>query len=265
MELRMSVLSKPGGRAVNEDAYGVWSDGCTSFYVVSDGAGGHNGGDVASTLAVGQVLDWLQKTPSGGADDIAAALRSANDAVVAAQRRSPALSKMRATILLLAIDTRRASAIWGHIGDTRLYCFRGRRIIAQTRDHSVLQSMVDAGYMQQKDVRASPQRNVLLAALGDVDLRAPDIASSPVRDGDVFLLCTDGFWEYVDEAEMEQTLAMAETAEAWLLALESAVLARGRPGQDNYSALLVSCADTDGSRSGVNCLPACLESASDVQ
>jgi serine/threonine protein phosphatase PrpC len=245
MELRISVLSKPGGRPVNEDAYGCWCAGDTCFYVLSDGAGGHKGGEVASQLAVAQVLAWMQKKPSFDSDGIAAALRFANDGIVDAQRRSPPLSKMRATILLLAIDAGSASAIWGHIGDTRLYCFRGRRIVSQTRDHSVLQSMVDAGYMQQKDVRSSPQRNALLAALGDADRCAPDIGSSPVCDGDVFLLCTDGFWEYLDETEMEQTLAGATSIDAWLAQLEARVLARGRPGQDNYSALAVACTEVD--------------------
>lgn len=250
MELKISVLSKPGGRPVNEDAYGFWSNHNTCFCVLSDGAGGHKGGEVASKLAVKQVLEWFQHTPKCSAESIAAALQSANNAIVDEQRRSPHFSQMRATILVLAVDTEQATAIWGHIGDTRLYCFRRQRIISQTRDHSVLQSMVDAGYMQPEDLRSSPQRNALLAALGDAESFEPRIESSKlsVCDGDIFFLCTDGFWEYVDEAQMEQTLATAVSPEAWLRQLENQVLERGRPGQDNYSALVVSCKDPEVTR-----------------
>src|SRR5438105_495861 len=139
MEFKISVLSKPGGRSVNEDAYGVWSTSNACFCVLSDGAGGHMGGEVASRLAVKQVLDWFAQTPDTGAAALEAALKSANDAIVEAQHSSPEIADMRATILVLIIDTAHATASWGHIGDTRLYGFRHQRIVAQTRDHSVVQ------------------------------------------------------------------------------------------------------------------------------
>jgi serine/threonine protein phosphatase PrpC len=245
MELKISVLSKPGGRAVNEDAYGFWAGPDCWFCALSDGVGGHAGGDVASKLVVQQIMAWFYRQPDASGDNIAAALRAANAALVAEQRRCPELADMRATILVLALDTRRATAIWGHIGDTRLYCFRGKAILSQTRDHSVVQSMVDAGYLAPGDVRSSPNRNALLAALGDARQFDPRIEAAPLplRDGDLFLLCTDGFWEYVEEADMEQGLQVAQAPEAWLQRLERMVVQRGRPGQDNYSALVVACSD----------------------
>jgi serine/threonine protein phosphatase PrpC len=247
MELEIHVLSKPGGREINEDAYGVWSNSGACFCVISDGAGGHQGGEVASRLAVKQVLEWFYQTPEARAEALTAALKSANDAIVDEQARSPETSDMRATILVLAIDTACATATWGHLGDTRLYCFRHQRIIAQTRDHSVVQSMVDAGYLEQNNLRTSPSRNALFAALGDAQNFAPSIEATQfrVQDGDVFLLCTDGFWEYLDEARMEQSLSQAQSPEAWLRQLESEVLECGRAGQDNYSALVVSCNEAE--------------------
>ena len=247
MELKISVLSKPGGRAVNQDAYGVWSTPGACFCVISDGAGGHPGGEVASKLAVKGVLDWFYQTPDASADAIAAALNSANEAIVDEQRRSSKLSDMRATILVLAVDTVQATARWGHIGDTRLYCFRRERIVAQTRDHSVVQTMVEAGYLEPQDLRASPSRNALLAALGDAEIFEPSIetAQFPVRHGDIFLLCTDGFWEYIDEAQMEQLLVLSLSPEEWLRQLENHVLKHGRADQDNYSALVISCTEPE--------------------
>jgi PPM family protein phosphatase len=245
MELKISVLSQPGGRAINQDAYGVWSSDSACFCVISDGAGGHLGGEVASRLAVKQVLDWFCQTPNIDAESLAAALKSANDAIVEEQRKSQEVSNMRATILVLAVDTARATACWGHVGDTRLYCFREHRIVAQTRDHSVVQTMVDAGYLGPQDIRASPGRSALLAALGDPESFEPSIQGTrfPIFDGDVFLLCTDGFWEYIDEAQMEESLATAESPEVWLRILEERVVERGPADQDNYSALVISCTD----------------------
>jgi PPM family protein phosphatase len=243
MELKISVLSKPGGRAVNQDAYGVWSTSGACFCVISDGAGGHRGGEVASKIAVQEVLHWFYQTPDPGPDAIAAALKSANDAIVDGQRRSLEVSDMRATILVLAVDTVQATARWGHIGDTRLYCFRRQRIVAQTRDHSVVQTMVEAGYLEPQELRASPSRNALLAALGDAETFDPRIETTefPVRHGDIFLLCTDGFWEYIDEAQMEQLLMMSLSPEEWLRQLENHVVKHGRADQDNYSALVILC------------------------
>jgi serine/threonine protein phosphatase PrpC len=82
-----------------------------------------------------------------------------------------------------------------------------------------------------------------------------------VCDGDVFLLCTDGFWEYLDETEMEQTLAGAASIDAWLAQLEARVVARGRPGQDNYSALAVACTEVDAEATRLGpSIAACLKS-----
>jgi serine/threonine protein phosphatase PrpC len=245
MELKISVLSKPGGREINQDAYGVWSDANACFCVVSDGAGGHLGGEFASRLAVKHILDWFYWHPDPGAEMIAQALDRANDVIVDAQGRAHEVADMRATVLVLAVDTANGTARWGHIGDTRLYCFRRQHIIAQTRDHSVVQSMVDAGYLAAQDLRVSPGRNALLAALGDKNQFHPTIeeAEFRVEDGDVFLLCTDGLWEYIDEARMEQLLAQAGEPEAWLREMENEVLKQGRTDQDNYSALVIACID----------------------
>ena len=114
---------------------------------------------------------------------------------------------------------------------------------AQTRDHSVVQSMVDAGYLKPGDVRGAPERNQLLAALGDPAHCEPEVQREPfaVQPQDAFLICTDGLWEYVEEREMIEALHGAVAAEDWLRTLESHVLARGHPRHDNYSALAVRC------------------------
>ena len=248
MQLEIIVMSKAGGRGVNEDACGFWTTPEACFCALSDGLGGHYGGDVASKLAVQHALDWFRETPECSTRAVEASLRAGNFAIIREQQRDTRLKHMRATAVILSIDTRRSVAIWGHIGDSRLYCFRQGRIIEQTRDHSVSQSMVDAGYLQPSELRASPGRSKLLAALGNEEQFNGDIISSPfpLLPGDAFLLCTDGFWEYVEEEDMERMLRAAISAADWLKVLENQVIARGNKSQDNYSAIAVWCSEPGG-------------------
>jgi serine/threonine protein phosphatase PrpC len=150
---------------------------------------------------------------------------------------------MRTTIVVLAIDEKSGRAAWGHIGDSRLYCVRDGKILVQTRDHSVVQAMVDAGYLKPQQMRTSPERNKLLNALGDEDNFEPAIQREAftVASGDRFVLCTDGVWEYVEENEIEQTASASGSPEEWLKALQALVLSRAKRKHDNYSAIAVCC------------------------
>ena len=245
MQLEVSVLSNPGGRERNEDACGFWSGDGGCFCVVSDGAGGHGGGDVASKLAVRVILTKFQEAPLCTGAAIEAALTSAHRAIVAQQSTRDELSGMRATATVLAIDTAGHRAVWGHVGDTRLYCFREGRVIAQTKDHSVVQKMVDAGYLAQTALRESLQRSRLFAALGHNEDFVATVQDAPfaLAAGDVFLLCTDGFWEYIDESAMAAALGRARSPADWLRDMEQDVVAHGGREQDNFSALAVWCSD----------------------
>ena len=245
MQLEVSVLSNPGGRERNEDACGFWTTDGGCVCVVSDGAGGHGGGDVASKLAVRMILTAFQENPDFSGAGIDAALLSAHHAVVAQQATNDAQSAMRATATVLAVDTAHHTAAWGHVGDTRLYCFRGGRVIAQTKDHSVVQRMVDAGYLGPAALRESLQRSRLFAALGHDEEFTATLGDAPfdIIPGDAFLLCSDGFWEYVDETAMSEALASARSPADWLRLMEQDVLGNGRREQDNFSALAVWCSE----------------------
>ncbi len=245
MQLEVSVLTDAGGRARNEDAYGFWSGGGGCFCVVSDGAGGHDAGDVASKLAVRVVLASFQDDPQCTGEAITAALANAHRAILAEQTTADAVSGMRATATVLAIDTVHHVAAWGHVGDTRLYCFRAGKVLAQTKDHSVVQRLVDAGYLKPAAMRESTERSRLFAALGHDGENSASVGASDfvIEGGDVFLLCTDGFWEYIDEAAMETALVGATSAAGWLRVMEEQVRKCGGADQDNFSALAIWCTD----------------------
>jgi serine/threonine protein phosphatase PrpC len=237
----IAVLSEAGGRAVNEDACGYCTAGTLCCCVLSDGAGGHGCGEVAAQVVVRTVLQKFRDAPGGSPETVAMLLDAANEAVLAEQRQVAEQSDMRATAAILIIDVAEAKAIWGHVGDSRIYVFRHGTLSSQTRDHSVVQAMVDAGFLAAESVRTSPKRSVLTAAVGDAGGCEGDIPAAPLdlAAEEVFLICSDGFWEYVDERVLEAELGRAVGPEPWLGALEADLLRNARANHDNYSAIAV--------------------------
>lgn len=251
MHLEIGKLSKKGGRKVNEDAIDYWIISSFTCCVLSDGLGGHYGGNIASQVVISSIGEKFLQQPQCSTKTVGLLLNMADDAIVREQQKNSLLKNMRATAVLLIIDTINQMATWGHIGDSRLYCFRQGKIISQTRDHSISQNMVEAGYLKPMELRSSPTRNQLYAALGNGDTSEVEILPNefPVMDGDVFLMCSDGLWEYVEERDMESMLNSASTAQEWLEAMEKQVLERGiSTSQDNYSAIAIWCKDSDDDR-----------------
>lgn len=244
--ISLAILSRPGGRAYNEDACGHWHSERHLCCVVADGAGGHGGGDVAARLAVQHVIAQCASTPPADPGEVKDLLLSTNAAVIRHRSDAPSLAQMHSTVVGLFIDLETGQALWGHAGDSRLYLFREGRMLAHTRDHSLVQSMVDARLIGPEELRTHPRRSELLSALGT----APEelsitAAGRPWRleAGDVFLLCTDGLWEYVDDEAMCESLHGCPDAQSWLSRLEVLVLRNaaqlGRATHDNFSAISV--------------------------
>jgi len=241
---RALVAVPPGGRRINEDACGLWSggEGGACLAVIADGAGGHRGGATAARLVVESVLAWFRDHADSSCDGVLHVARAANEAVIRLQRTERRLAAMRSTLVVLAVDATARRATWTHVGDSRLYVFRGGRISMQTREQSVVQRMIDAGYLRQDQLRVAPNRGTLLAAIGDE--RAFEYASVETCDlvpGDRMLLCTDGWWENIDDAELAMLARRAPSTEAWLHEMEGLVEARAHADGDNYSAIAIAC------------------------
>ena len=246
MNIDIAMLSEIGRRERNEDSCGYWRNGGPVCCVLSDGAGGHGGGDVASRLAVDHVLEGFSTAPGCEGRAVRELIAAANRKVIGEQSRADVLHDMRATVVVLAIDPDRAIAVWGHVGDSRLYCLRNGYVHARTKDHSLVQSMIDAGLAEPARMQG-PDRSVLLASLGGDEGFEPDLLDPPLalRPGDAFLLCTDGFWENVPERSIEAMLQRAASPEHWLTLMQGLVRAANRPSQDNYSAIAVWCGALD--------------------
>lgn len=244
LALEVAILSERGGRSHNEDACGHWHTPGELVCVLADGAGGHGGGDIAARLVVEHLLQAFSEKPTHDGQALEDLVRHINQNVIAARVPATERANMHATVVSLVIDFMHHQASWAHAGDSRLYWFRNGRILTQTRDHSLVQSLVDAGLLAADQARTHPKRSELRSALG-IDGAALLVDHSgqprPVDAGDVFLLCSDGVWEHVTEQCLEDTLRDAATPRAWLAALEQAVGAatRDKSSHDNFTALTV--------------------------
>jgi serine/threonine protein phosphatase PrpC len=241
LSVSVATVSRIGSRERNEDACGYWVTEFGFCFVVSDGAGGHVGGAVASEIAVLAVLTDFSTAQGFSRETVANAIAVAEAQILQGREESRNLRDMTATIAMLLIDAEAHQAFFGHMGDTRIYKFSRGRATQLTRDHSLVQNLVDAGFVAQGELRQHPERSVLLAALGiDSDI-TPSISERAldVEEGDALLICSDGLWEGVVENDMEAALMKASSVEEWLLQLETNVVRHNNPSQDNYTAIAV--------------------------
>jgi serine/threonine protein phosphatase PrpC len=240
MSFLTEAVSRIGGREINEDSYGFLEMNHNACWIVADGLGGHRGGENASRIAVEAALASFRATPEFSAAALQHHLDAAQQAILQAQKKQPSFSTMRTTIVMLLTDSQRA--LWAHVGDSRLYCLENGRIVFCTKDHSVVQAMVNAGELQASQIRHHEDRNRLLRCLGnsEADFR-PTILFEPrtLQGGEAFLLCSDGFWEGVTEPEIEIDFAKAEGTREWLALMESRLLERTTEDSDNYTAIAV--------------------------
>lgn len=243
LEALTAHASHIGGRRRNEDACAYWLSDAGCCWCVADGAGGHGGGDVAARLVVDHVLQGFSACPEVSVDSAARLIRTAHEEVMRAKQVHGA-DDMHATCALLLLDRQKQLAVWGHVGDSRVYLFREGLLVFQTRDHSLVQNMIDAGYGNTEMIRTHPQRSLLTSAIGNAGELELSIAAEPlpVQAGDQFLLCSDGWWEYVREDTMQLKLADSADVDIWLSSMADLIACDGKPNHDNYTAIAVSLA-----------------------
>ncbi|MGD9975855.1 MAG: PP2C family serine/threonine-protein phosphatase [Desulfatirhabdiaceae bacterium] len=239
MTYAFATLSEKGGRHTNQDYSGSLILNGMGCWAIADGLGGHRGGEIASRLAVEQIIDSFARFPGDSPMALMTHLQSAQNAIISWQEKDRSVHAMCTTILVLI--TGPGKAIWAHIGDSRLYHFRNGHIRFQTKDHSVPQILVETGHIHTKDIRFHEDRNRLVRVLGKADSFRPVIEQSPhyIQPGDSFLLCTDGFWEHVMEFEMSADRIESASPEEWLHRMKDRILKRAGNYHDNYSAVAI--------------------------
>ena len=232
-------ISRVGSRPVNEDCVGMHKKGQEYGFFLADGLGGHGKGDIASKTAVEQAI--LRFEESGFSEEtIRQIFLTGQAAIMEKQRQLGCVSAMKTTMTALLVGNR--SIRFGHVGDSRIYYFRNKRLMGRTMDHSVPQMLAAAGEIKEGEIRHHPDRNRLLRVMGtEWDRPAFQLSEELARSGrQAFLLCSDGFWELIGEREMTDLLKRSRTVEQWMDAMEAAVLRNGKGTvMDNYSAVAV--------------------------
>lgn len=217
-------------RERNEDS--ILTDPTGALWAVADGMGGYGNGDVASEI----VIDCLAQIPDGvdPGPALVARLLEANQLVLQRQR-SPGMGRMGATVVAVLISGAVAHVAW--VGDSRAYLLRGGRLRPLTRDHSVVQEMIDRGELSPAEAERHPESHVITRAVGGGAELDVDLISLPLAVGDRLLLCSDGLTRCVYEQTVEALLRDAGSPEDACQRLVREALDSGAP--DNVSTIAV--------------------------
>lgn len=228
-----------GGRNKNEDsvmAYQTKSGGC---FAVADGLGGHAGGDIASACVTEALAREYYMNDLCSTDRLKELFYAAQNKLLATADLE-GKKGMRTTLAALLISDK--TAVYGHIGDSRIYHFRKGVLQQVTADHSVAYLSYLNGEISYEDIKNSPDQNRLIRSMGVPEKFKPEIAEAvKVEEGDAFLLCTDGFWEHISEKDVVAALKKSQSASRWLAKMVRIIKKNIKdiPDCDNYSAVTI--------------------------
>jgi protein phosphatase len=247
MQFSVYQHSHIGGRKVNQDRMGYCFTRDALLLVLADGMGGHQHGEIAATIAMQTLSMMFQmqarpyiKKPERFLEE---AMQQAQRDILAYTARHQLPESPRTTVVACLVQHN--SAVWAHCGDSRLYWVRGNRVLAQTRDHSHLEYLIAKGLASPAERATHPDRNKLYNCIGAAT--APRIELSrqaSLEAGDILLLCSDGLWAMVPDAEIVQKLASRGVVQA-VPELVSMAVAIGGPRADNTTALAISWQGAD--------------------
>ncbi len=239
MKFAIAQQSRVGARKYNQDRIGHWSTPGALLMVVADGMGGHAHGEIAAQVTVdilGRAFAQEAKPKLAEPARFLPRLIAAAHAgiLLDAQQRKMREAPRTVVVACLVQD---GFAHWAHTGDCRLYLFRSGRIHARTRDHSVVQQLVDEGRIREEAVASHPDRNRLLQCLGGAQAPRIDVGSERLALNDILMLCSDGVWGPLTQRQMLH--AMFNRALP-LAVQELAELAEARAGADCDNTSLVA-------------------------
>ena len=223
-------------RQSNEDAWA--HDSALGVAVLADGMGGLNAGEVASQQAVSVTMEHLRKVGSVGLNGVVAAIEAANRHVFDLSQRDAELRNMGTTVVVCAaLGPDRV--VLGHVGDSRAYRINAAGLEVLTRDHSVVQNLVDEGVITEEQAHTAHNRNVITRAVGleaEVAVDAVELARAP---GDIFLLCSDGLSDMVAEEQLIELCRGVGTDGLPKFAERLVQAANDAGGADNITVVLL--------------------------
>ena len=245
MQLAVAARTDTGMiRSGNEDSYYKDASPQRGLFIVADGMGGHAAGEVASEMAVQILAKELHVVGDVLSEEaearVATALRQANRAIYDRTLAEVEKQGMGTTASVLMISGRHY--LIGQVGDSRVYMLRDGMLTQLTKDHSYVQEQVDAGMLTPEQARYHPYSNVITRCVGASASVEPDTFRGEVREGDVFLVASDGLTGMVDDRRLLRLLSARATPQRIVEALISE--ANGRGGLDNITAIVVQVLGT---------------------
>jgi PPM family protein phosphatase len=224
-------------RSANQDAYHIDPDG--RFFIVADGMGGHAGGEEASRIAIETTHTFLAEhweTATDVENLMKQSLIAANDAIVADQEQNAARADMGTTVVMILFKD---DVAWSaHVGDSRLYRLRDKKLDLITEDDTWVARAMKLGQLTADEAKVHPLRHVLSHCLGRRDLRQINTQTQDIKSGDRILLCSDGLTEEVPHDEIASRLVEAESNESAAQALIDAAKQHG--GSDNITVIIAA-------------------------
>jgi protein phosphatase len=235
--MNIQVFSKVGSvRQHNEDSYDY--DSNKGIFVIADGMGGHLRGEVASDMAVKTVMNQLTVAVSTGAKDIMLdierSMLAANQSIYNYAMKHSDHQGMGTT--LSVVHFAEDHAYFGHVGDSRVYLFRDGDVTRLTKDHTMVEELVETGTITSEQAKTHPKKNILVKALGTQDGLDVDTGQASVNSGDIIILMTDGVYEYVEEEYLAKLLSEKSLSEVEKI-IDKIICDGG--AKDNYTLLMV--------------------------
>lgn len=236
-------FSEAGTKNKNNDYFGYVQLDNYAIWAAADGFDEEEGADVAARLAVESAIEYFMLHPEFSREIISEIMSYVNLKVREKQTETERYSLMHTSFLIVISNYN--ALLYGNIGNTRFYHLRNGYVISQSSDDTVAQLLVEEEALNTGDLKYHRQRNDLLQAIGDYGKIKPNILKTPItlQEKDVFCLTTMGFWENIDEKEMEVELSRYDEGKKWLVSLEKKVVATLRDDVENYTFAAVTIED----------------------
>lgn len=228
-------------REINQDYYSIPKpEDSLQLFILADGMGGYNGGEIASSLATASAksyiennFDKIEHNKEAILELIKNAIEYANMVVFEKSKQEPNLEGMGTTLDICFIYNNKVYV--GHVGDSRIYRIRGEIIRKLTKDHSYVQQLVEDGKITREEAEHHPKKNMLLKALGCTAMVEPDLRARNIETGDILLMCSDGLTNMVEEKEIYRVVRENPETAAQVLV----ELANVAGGYDNITVVII--------------------------
>src|SRR6185503_4455362 len=244
MKIERGYAQHVGSRNEQQDAGLVLTDEARTeqLVVVADGMGGHAGGSLASAQVAATARRIWSEHLATAIDPkrlLERIIREGHEAINRAGAEKGLTPRSTCALLYLRNGDRAGDAHWAHVGDSRIYRLRDGQVARLTRDHSVVQMLVDLGKVSEEEMGTHPDQNRLTQSLGGDATPMPDFGNDSVKEFDAYLVCSDGLWEMIPPAEMATALAAKKLGDDGAKHLAERAFDRAKPKSDNITVALV--------------------------